>query len=202
MLVKRQFSSNNDWRKTIYYQKLVVAKNGGIMEDLYIGKEFKTSVSSGLVIVKKLNNNNFECKCMCGNLLKVNSNDLISGKIKRCEECNNKIIIRHTHTPPIRLLCYIWEMYLYKYENPTPLFKKEIIKKNINFFTELLEANNSFNLFSQWALANNFIYETGNIYLDRKDKSKDFSMDNCFWTNEYKDETMVFIKSSDKEVKQ
>lgn len=170
------------------------------MEDLYIGKEFKTSVISGLVVVKKISNNIFECKCMCGNLLKVNANDLISGKIKRCEECNDKIIIRHTHTPTMKLLCYIWEMYLYKYENPDSTFKKEIIKKNINFFTELFESNNPFKLFSQWALANKFIYETGNIYLDRKDKSKDFSMSNCFWTNEYTDKTMIFITSIYKEV--
>lgn len=86
-------------------------------------------------------------------------------------------------------------MYFYKYSNPDSRFKKTIIKDNIKFFPELFEYEQPFLIFSQWALTHNFVIDIGNIYLDRKDINKNFSMDNCYWTNEYKENgTMIFIK--------
>ena len=69
-----------------------------------------------------------------------------------------------------------------KDRQPTKLFKEQVIDKDIKFFPELKHKTNPFGEFYDWSISNGFSIKDKRIYLDRKDKDKDFSMDNCFWT--------------------
>lgn len=58
------------------------------------------SIFCNLKVIDSLKGGYSLCKCSCGNLQKVNNHYLISGKINKCKQCNNK----RSSTPEIRAM--------------------------------------------------------------------------------------------------
>lgn len=160
---------------------------------------------SELTIVKKLPNKQYECLCKCKNLVVVDEKDLINNVITQCQDCENAEIKEKDEYYKDRIekeLYYIWNSYRYLYENPTKSFQKKILDKGFKFFEEY---NNSFEMFYNWALQNNY-RKGGAIYLERIDKTKGYTTDNSIWNEENKDKFIDLpqsvLKNSKEEVLQ
>ena len=127
------------------------------------------------------------CKCDCGNEVEIQGRYLLDGRTQSCGCLKEKNFKKKhsygkmTSSKTGQELYKIFNNWQKKYRQPTKLFKKKIIDKNIKFFPEM--ANDPFENFHQWAIANGFSISQGKIYLDRKDYNKDFSNTNCFWTD-------------------
>ena len=100
--------------------------------------------------------------------------DSIYKKVKN----NYKLL---TSTEEGKLLYGIFKKWKLKYQQPTAMFKKNVIDAGIKFFPEITDKDNAFEYFYRWAMLNGFSKE--NMFLERRDYSKDFSGKNCLWTN-------------------
>ncbi len=129
------------------------------------------------------------CKCECGNDVEVQGRYLLDGRTKSCgclrrkinkDRDNYKDLLMSENGKKLYQIYLNWKQ---KYQQPSNLFKIKIIDKNIKFFPELKKNQKPFEAFYIWAKDNGFDIKSGKTYLDRKDYNKDFSMDNCFWTD-------------------
>lgn len=129
----------------------------------------------------------FLCKCDCGENVEIQGRYLINGKTKSCgcqkgknfKVKNNYKIL--TATEEGKLLYSIFKKWKLKYQQPTAMFKRNVIDAGIKFFPEITDKENAFEYFYRWAMLNGFSKE--NMFLERRDYSKDFSGENCLWTN-------------------
>lgn len=128
------------------------------------------------------------CRCECGNEVEVQGRYLIDGRTKSCGHLRKKNFIDKitrggiTASSSGKKLYEIYMGWQQKYRQPTKTFKTKVIDKGIKFFPELKDSEDPFKSFMSWALINYFSIKEGNIYLERKDYNKDFSISNCFWT--------------------
>lgn len=128
------------------------------------------------------------CKCDCGKQVEVQGRYLLDGRTKSCGCLRSKNFLEknsHNNLALSKTGKKAYEIYIkwqQKYRQPTKLFKKKIIDKNIKFFPELKNSEEPFKNFLDWARLNGFSIKDNRIYLDRKDYDKDFSMSNCFWS--------------------
>lgn len=129
------------------------------------------------------------CKCECGNDVEVQGRYLLDGRTKSCgclrrkinkDRDNYKDLLMSENGKKLYQIYLNWRQ---KYQQPSNLFKIKIIDKNIKFFPDLKKNQKPFETFYIWAKDNGFDIKSGKTYLDRKDYNKDFSMDNCFWTD-------------------
>ena len=170
--------------------------------DKLIASKIKNRTRFGkLVVLKRIDNKVIKtkksttsipmylCKCDCGNEIEVQGRYLLDGRTKSCgclrsknfQDRNNKTNINNSLTD--KKLLQIYTKWQRKYIQPTKIFQKNIIDKNIKFFPELKSVENPFEAFCNWAKLNNFDLKTNRIYLDRLDYKKDFSTNNCFWSD-------------------
>lgn len=130
------------------------------------------------------------CLCSCGKKIEVQGRYLIDGRTKSCGCLKKKNFIEKkehgslTATAQGKKLYEIYINWQKKYRQPTNAFKTKVIDKDIKFFPELKDKENSFARFYSWAILNDFNIKEKRIYLDRKDYEKDFSVKNCFWTKQ------------------
>lgn len=128
------------------------------------------------------------CECDCGNQLEVQGRYLLNGRTKSCG-CLKKENFIHKKKYDVsnsltnQKLYKIFINWQQKYKQPTNLFKNKVIDKNIKFFPELKNEKDPFRSFYNWSMMNGFSLTNERIYLDRKDYSKDFNFQNCFWTD-------------------
>lgn len=160
-----------------------------IEEEIEIEENLIGTQYNKLTIVKQINEEEIECRCECGSLLKTKLDELENKNISMCKECKivdnvNKAENEYKLQGRYRKeLYYIWSSYKNLYINPTPEFKKNIIKNNIRFFPDLEKYENAFEMFYEWAIiwCEQQYGENGKVALVRIDESKDFSRDNCLW---------------------
>lgn len=129
----------------------------------------------------------FLCRCDCGSLVEVQGRYLISEKTTSCGcKKGNNFKSRNnykeiTSTENGKMLYNIFKKWRIKFKQPSNSFKQNIIDRGIKFFPELEDKERPFEIFYRWAMLNGFSKE--NHYLERKNYLKDFSGENCFWTN-------------------
>ena len=142
-----------------------------------------------LTIIKQKDFETVECRCKCGKLLETTIFDLEENNICMCDECKieydrNKKCSNYLLTYRYyKELYYIWTSFKNLYNSPTEDFEKKILKNNIEFFPELDNKENAFDLFYQWATVGceQKYGEDGKVALIRIDPLKDYSGDNCTW---------------------
>lgn len=154
------------------------------------------SIFSNLVVVKILDNEMYECKCLCNNLEVISGENLLKRKFEMCSKCNKEIKMKLDNRNR-KELYYIWYTFKQLYNKPTKRFKEEIINKGIKFFPTIFYKENGFELFYQWANMKGY-GNSGNCYLERKYYSEDFNSDNCYWTSNKSDSYYTFPQLNEK----
>lgn len=129
----------------------------------------------------------FLCKCDCGNSVEVQGRYLIGGRTKSCgckkgENFKSRNSYKDiTSTDDGKMLYDIFKRWKIKFRQPSNAFKKNVIDRGIKFFPELEDKEKPFEYFYRWAILSGFSKEEQ--YLERRNYLKDFSSDNCYWTN-------------------
>ncbi|MBQ8234890.1 MAG: hypothetical protein IJZ36_04860 [Bacilli bacterium] len=139
------------------------------------------TVFGSLVVAKILDNQMYECKCLCNNLEVFNGESLLKGEIKRCSKCKNIIKMKLDERNK-KELYYIWNKFKELYNKPTKRFKEEIIDKGIKFFPTIFDKENGFEFFYNWAILNNYRERGRECNLKRKNELEDFNEKNCYWS--------------------
>lgn len=152
-----------------------------------------------LIVIKRLENKilktsksfssvpMFLCKCDCGKEVKVQGRYLLNGNTKSCGCQKGKNFISKNQYKDIlqtengKLLYEIYRRWQKKFKQPTDLFKNKVVDCGIKFFPEIENKQDNFRHFYLWATLNGFSKE--DCYLERRNYLKDFSGENCFWTN-------------------
>ena len=150
-----------------------------------------------LVVLKQKDNKTVVCKCTCGKLVKTNITNLENKNISMCKKCmenriKEKEVIMSGRNR--KELYYIWIKFKELYNNPTKNFKKNIIDNGIKFFPSIIDTDNGFEYFYQWAITNGYGKISGCCYLERLLYSKNFAGDNCIWTTDKKSSYYKFPK--------
>ena len=174
------YTRKNEFKKT---SKSI--KSGDVFGKLTVirrveNKKLKTEKSFSSVPM-------FLCKCSCGNEVEVQGRYLLNGNTKSCGCKKGKNFASKNQykdllqTEDGKILYEIYRKWLKKFKNPTNLFKSRIIDFGIKFFPEIQDKEDSFRYFYMWATLNGFSKK--DCYLERRNYLKDFSGENCFWTN-------------------
>lgn len=129
----------------------------------------------------------FLCKCDCGREVEVQGRYLLNGNTKSCGCQKGKNFVTKnlykdiTSTEDGKVLYDIYKKWKKKFKQPTQLFKHRVIDGGIKFFPDIENKERPFEYFYNWAIINGF--STKNRYLERRNYLKDFSSENCYWTN-------------------
>lgn len=130
-----------------------------------------------LTVVEQIENHpsrgrQWRCSCDCGGSRVVTSGDLNGGQIKSCGCLRRERIGKKTRTP----LYDAWRRLREKCLNPNHPAFKWLGGRGISVTTEWVD---DFGAFETWAKAAG--YKVG-YFLVRRDRSKGFNADNCFWS--------------------
>lgn len=149
----------------------------------FVGKDIIKigSIFGSLVVVKILDDGRYECKCLCNNLEVASGEALLNREIETCSKCNKEIKMKLDNRNR-KELYYIWYVFKQLYNKPTKRFREEIINKGIKFFPTIFDKDNGFEAFYTWSNINKY-GDSGRYYLDRINRLKDFSEENCYWTS-------------------
>lgn len=129
----------------------------------------------------------FLCKCKCGKEVEVQGRYLVNGNTKSCGCQKGKNFTSKNQYKDIlqtdadRFLYDIYKKWKRKFNKPTELFKNKVINQGIKFFPEIKDDKDAFRHFYLWAKLNGFSEQ--DCFLERRNYLKDFSGENCFWTN-------------------
>ena len=121
------------------------------------------------------------CRCDCGNLTKVKSNNLLSGQVKSCGCLNKEIRIElnFKHGDAVygkmERLYIIWSSMKTRCLNSKDHSYKYYGGRNISICNEWID---SYSVFKHWALANGY---DGNLTIDRINHKGNYEPDNCQW---------------------
>lgn len=145
-------------------------------DNIKIGKVF-----GALVVAKILDNQTYECKCLCNNLEVFSKESLIKKESDKCSKCK-EIRKMQLDNRARKELYFIWYKFKELHKNPTKKFKKEIKDNEIKFFPTIFDKEDGFEIFYTWAILNGY-GERNNCYLDRRNRLLDFDSKNCYWTD-------------------
>ena len=118
----------------------------------------------------------WECKCDCGNVSKVLTHCLVSGRIVSCGCYQREKVgdMSRTHGQYKTRLHRIWNNMLQRCGNPKNDSYSTYGAKGIAVCDEWKDFEN----FYEWAMSSGY---ADNLSIDRIDNSKGYSPDNCHW---------------------
>lgn len=121
----------------------------------------------------------WKCRCSCGNILVVATNNLRNGHTQSCgcyaKEVATKNATKHNQVGT--QLYRAWANMITRATNPKFIEADRYVNRGITVCPEWLEDSS---IFIEWALKNG--YQKG-LSLDRIDNSKGYYPDNCRWAN-------------------
>ena len=126
----------------------------------------------------------WECKCDCGNIVYVTSNNLRNGNTHSCG-CIKKEMLRNKRTKhgaktpnadnDLKRLYSIWKSMKTRCNNPNCKDYKDYGGRGIIICDDWL---NSFDTFREWAVANGY---NKSLSIDRVDVNGNYEPSNCRW---------------------
>ena len=152
-------------------------------EDYMVNKDLVGQKFNRLTVLsfafKKNNSRMWECQCDCRKLTYVSTNCLTSGHTKSCGclylETRGTSNLKHGGCKELVDLYHVWENVKARCYNPKYAHFEDYGGRGITVETDWFK---SFEVFSEWALANG--YESG-LSLERKDVNGNYEPRNCTW---------------------
>ena len=142
------------------------------------GKSFANLKVLKIAQDEKYKKKKWLCQCKCGELIIVESNNLISGHTKSCKKCSikNKSEKSKIHGMTNTKLYGVWNGMINRCENPNTTAYKDYGKKGISVCEEWHNAS----IFFEWAIKNG--YKEG-LQIDRINTQGNYCAENCRWVD-------------------